>query len=74
MQEETSMFQKPLPEAKLKESQAFNISVRGWVCIMIVTTICFMSIMGQDVKEPLYTLGGLVIGYYFGQKKQEGQK
>jgi hypothetical protein len=27
-----------------------------------------MSIIGKEVEEPLYGIGYLAIGYYFGQK------
>lgn len=56
------------------ESQAFNISVRGWIALLVVTTICVMSLLSREIKEPLYTLGGMIVGYYYAQKKQEGSK
>jgi hypothetical protein len=75
MVEETSIITKPLPELKFKEapeSKAFNVSLRGWVCLLVVATICYMSIAQIEIKEPLYTLGGMVIGYYFAQSKKTG--
>lgn len=52
------------------ESKAFNVSVRAWICLIVVTTVCFMSIWQIEIKEPLYTLAGMVIGYYFAQKEK----
>ena len=48
-------------------SRAFGISVRGWIAIIVVLTVCAMSVGKIEVKEPLYTLAGLVVGFYFGQ-------
>ena len=46
-----------------------DISIRAILAIMLTTTVCFMHIMGIEVKEPLYTLSTMAIGLYFGQKK-----
>lgn len=51
-----------------EESTLFNVSVRAWTLLMLVTTVCVMSVTGIEVKEPLYTLVGLAVGFYFGQK------
>lgn len=51
------------------DSRLFGVSVRGWLAAVLVVTICGMSSAGVEVKEPLYTLGGLAVGFYFGQKK-----
>ena len=48
------------------ESKIFGISIRGFITLLIVITVCVMSVTQLDIKEPLYTLAGLTIGYYFG--------
>jgi hypothetical protein len=50
-------------------SRVLNVSLRGWIATMVVFTVCLMSVLALDVKEPLYTLAGLVVGFYFGQNK-----
>ncbi len=60
------------PPFKLsKESKLFGCSVRGLLVIMIVGTVCYMSVVGIIVSEPLYTLVGLTVGYYFGQNQSK---
>ena len=51
-------------------SRIWGVSLRGWVTLIIVYTVCLMSLFQMDVKEPLYTLAGMVIGYYFAQEKK----
>lgn len=52
------------------ESELLGVSVRAWTLLILVTTVCTMSVIGTEVKEPLYTLVGLAVGFYFGQKTQ----
>lgn len=71
MQEETNPpFKTEAPE-DAKDSHMFNVSVRGWLVILLVVTVCFMSISARKIEEPLYTLVGLGMGYYFGQGKKQ---
>ena len=51
-----------------EESTLFNVSIRAWTLLLLVLTVCIMSVTGIEVKEPLYTLVGLAVGFYFGQK------
>lgn len=51
------------------QSRIFGASLRGWISFTVVYTVCVMSLFGVDVKEPLYTLAGMVVAYYFGQEK-----
>jgi hypothetical protein len=37
----------------------------------VVATICLMSGLKIDIKEPLYTLAGLIVGFYFGQNPKK---
>lgn len=55
-------------------SRVFNVSLRGWIALIITSTVCVMSIMALEVKEPLYTLAGMVIGFYFANSQQKQQK
>ena len=48
-----------------------RISLRGFIALMIVWTVCVMSTSGAKIEEPLYTLVGMVIGYYYAQEKKQ---
>lgn len=52
------------------ESKVMGISARGWIAFFLTITVCAMSIVVVDVKEPLYSAFLLALGFYFGQKKQ----
>jgi hypothetical protein len=54
--------------AQGEESGFFGISIRGWITILLVSTVCFMSLKALEVKEPLYTLVSMACGFYLGQK------
>lgn len=58
------------PETPKEDSRLFGVSIRGWLAVVLTVTICGMSAFTLEVKEPLYTLGGLAIGFYFGQKSK----
>ena len=74
MNDVTEFIEKP-DGKQSKGSHIMSLSTRAIGFLMVVGTICWMSINGMDVKEPLYTLGGMVIGYYFGQvEKPKVQK
>jgi hypothetical protein len=49
-------------------SKLLGVSIRAWLAVLTVGTICAMQAAGMEVKEPLYTLGGMALGFYFGQK------
>lgn len=75
MSEETTNIVTPLPPEKPEKpnasgsrSEAFGISVRGWLAIMLTITICSMSLMQIVVTEPMYSIATFAIGFYFGQK------
>jgi len=63
----------PLPKVTL-ESELFGVSIRAWTLMILVLTVCIMSVMGIEVREPLYTLVGLAVGFYFGQKNTGNAK
>ena len=52
----------------MDESKLFGVSVRGWITVLTVLTVCIMSYLSKDVKEPLYSLVLLASGFYFGSK------
>lgn len=55
------------------ESELLGVSIRAWTLLILVITVCIMSVIGIEVREPLYTLVGLAVGFYFGQKTQGGK-
>lgn len=59
---------KPLEEAP--NSSLMNVSVRGWLAIALVLTVCGMQAQGIKVEEPLYSLVLMAAGIYFGQSKK----
>lgn len=65
MQDETQTFAK---DKRPSESHVFNMSLRGFVTLIVVTTVCVMAYQGKTIEEPLYTLVGMVVGYFFGQQ------
>ena len=56
-------------EDTVVESRIMRLSVRSVLVIVLTATVCAMSIASKEIKEPLYTLAGMAIGWYFGQKK-----
>ena len=52
----------------MNESQVFGISVRGWITVIMVSTVCAMAIMKINVTEPLYSLVTMAVGFFLGQK------
>lgn len=51
-----------------------GLSVRGVVVTLMVITVCVCSVMKLEVKEPLYSLAFVAIGYYFGQTQRGNPK
>jgi hypothetical protein len=58
-------------ENEKNESQMGSVSVRAWIAVLLVITVCCMSAGGLKVEEPLYTLVGMALGWYFGQKEKK---
>lgn len=56
-----------MTERAMGESVAFGISVRGWIVMTLIGTVCYMGVKQIDVKEPLYSLALIGSGYYFGR-------
>lgn len=55
-------------------STILGISIRAWVTLLLVATVCFLFIFSGvtgkacEVGEPLYSLTIAALGFYFGQK------
>lgn len=56
-----------------KRDQIFNLSARAWIAVVVILTVCAMSVMGVVIEEPLYTLAGMVVAYYYGQNQKQAQ-
>lgn len=53
------------------DSKMFGVSLRGLIALMLTLTVCAMSMGGLEIKEPLYTALGAVLGLYFGQTNKK---
>lgn len=81
----TEQSLKELPTADLPETEDthehiedtaittrhLHVSLRGVLATLVVLTVCFMSLYGLEVKEPLYTLSAMTVGWYFGRQPQK---
>ena len=52
------------------ESKLFGVSVRGWLAVLIIATVCILSFFRVKVEEPLYSLVLVTSAFYFGQSKK----
>lgn len=76
---QTEFVQKPSGNG----SSIFGVSVRGWLAIVLVTTVCsnwtantIMMALGwtsanTTVPEPIYSLVIGAVAYYFGQTSKK---
>lgn len=51
----------------MNDSNVFGVSVRAWVTLIMVMTVCVMAACGLPVTEPLYSLSIAVVSFYFGR-------
>lgn len=51
----------------MNDSNIFGVSVRAWGMLIALITICTMAAAGQTVGEPLATLAGIMVGFYYGR-------
>lgn len=51
----------------MNESNFLGVSVRAWIAIFTVFTVCVMSFLGKEIEEPLYTLVLTVSAFYLGK-------
>jgi hypothetical protein len=49
-------------------STLFGVSIRGWVALILVVTVCVMGFLNIEVREPLYSLVLTVSSFYFGHQ------
>lgn len=48
----------------------WDVSIRAVITIILVITVCAMSVCGLEVKEPLYSAVLLALGAYFVKQNQ----
>lgn len=69
MIEETQIIEKKdSSPSHTQESQLMGVSIRAWLAVMLVFTICAMAYLRTAVTEPLYTISIMAVSFYFGQK------
>ena len=79
MIEDTEHLQKPPEKKMMGESHIGGVSIRGWIVVMVMATLCVreISIVAtailaktpiEQIKEPFYGVVMGLIGFYFGQK------
>lgn len=56
------------PQLPGDESKILGVSVRGWLAVLMATTVCVMSAGKIPVVEPLYSGFLMGLGFYLGQK------
>jgi hypothetical protein len=89
MPEETPVTKEPVVEtysssnAPAQDSLIFGVSIRAWIVVMLVFTLCVTVIMNPilgylisgdlffEVKEPFYSAVVISLGYYFGQNSKK---
>lgn len=71
MSDETTFTRRDREQA---DSRPFGISMRGWLALIIVLTVCILSGLQIEVVEPLYSMGTMALGFYFGQKVNQNTK
>lgn len=65
MDEQTQQFTKP------KSDRALGMSLRGIIALFVILTVCLMSVGGVKIEEPLYTLAGMIVAFYYGQNQKQ---
>lgn len=51
-----------------EESKVASVSIRAWLAVSLVLTVCVMSFLKIEVTSPLQDMALLAIGFYYGQK------
>jgi len=71
MEEQTTISVKAPKDdsTKKSESQLMNVSMRGWITLIVVICVCGMEWFKIGVTEPLYSMTLIIVGFYFGQKQ-----
>ena len=70
----------PQPQTSETGSLLWGVSMRAWLALVIVGTVCLHSITetvcnalrneSSMIEEPLYSMAVMALGFYFGQKTQ----
>ena len=47
----------------------FHISVRSAVALLLVVTVCALALLGEEIKESLFSLTTGVVGFLFGSRR-----
>lgn len=68
MSNELSPTEELTTEPPHVDSHIGTVSIRAWIAILLVSTVCFMAVFAMKVEEPLYSMATLALGFYFGQK------
>jgi hypothetical protein len=55
-------------DPKRDQSHICSLSVRALITLLVTITVCVMAFQNKKVEEPLYTVVGLCLGFYFGQR------
>ncbi len=56
---------------KFLDLLAQSVIVQGIITVLIISTMCYIIIVGRAVPEILVTFAGLILGYWFGTKNQK---
>lgn len=84
-EENTERLSRKADEESIGHSHFMRVSIRGWLAIILVGTVCLHSVAAialalmtkqpelLKVTEPLYTMGGMALAYYFGQQNKQKQ-
>jgi hypothetical protein len=80
----------PFPDSGTKDSSLFGLSSRSLIVFLICGTVCAESMVqciasayfayltkspfNFEIKEPLYSLVIMTVGYYFGQNQKQQAK
>lgn len=53
----------------MKVSSSFlGVSIRAWVVLMVVVTMCIMAYRQVKIEEPFYSVIIMVVSFYFGKE------
>lgn len=81
--DDTQIFTKGAPKDTANSSMIAGVSVRAWLALILIVTVCLatvakfvIAVIKQDaslleITEPLYTMGGMALAYYFGASNKQ---
>jgi hypothetical protein len=55
-------------------SHIYGVSLRGWLALILLVTVCIIQGAGRDIKEPLYSMAVMALSFYFGQNSKPQTK